>query len=403
MFLTLAVPYFLIYIHRTTGGAISDILQDYYGVGTTSVALLASSYLYGYMAMQIPAGLLTDKVGPRKCICFFLVMVSLGTLLCAYSAAVSDFNLMLLGKTLIGLCAAFITIPTLKGIASWFSRDRFTTADGVFMFIGNIGSIVAAAPMVLMLENAGITRTYLLLATMFFLVSVVCWLVIHDRVDTVDVEVKEPRKYGSIEALKIILTSGRRFWALALMELFLSSTMVWSASQAGAYYGSVYGFSLTDAGLMVSMFAIGYAISCALSGVLADYVLRSRKKVLIICSISSVFFWALIFVMTSFRLFDSVLIQGAINVGFGVASGMTIATFAQVRCLFPLEIAGTSLSLLNFFPFLGGATLILISGMMIPNKSPEEYALFWGIMLVFAIIAMVLSFISIEEKYPDPE
>ena len=73
MFVILAVAYFFVYFHRTTGGAVSDTLQEYYGVGTASVALLASAYLYAYTLMQIPSGILTDRLGPRKAATMFVL------------------------------------------------------------------------------------------------------------------------------------------------------------------------------------------------------------------------------------------------------------------------------------------------------------------------------------------
>lgn len=409
MFAILTIPFFLLNIHRTTGGAISDILQEYYAVDTASVALLASAYLYGYMAIQIPAGLLTDRIGPRKCICASLLVIALCTFLCSYSAMVSDFNLMLVGKAFIGLSAGFFIVPSLKAIATWFSNDRFATADGTFMFVGNIGTVVAAAPMVLLFENVGITRTYLLLSALFVLTSFICWLAVHVRTDKETVMAhgptgtQEPKRYGSIESLKMILTSGRRFWAIALVGLLLASSMVWSTSQAGAFYCAVYGFSLEEAGLMVSLYGIGYAIACPIAGTLADFVFRSRKKVLYIGTVATFSCWALIFLMTSFRLFDSVPIQGLINFAFGIATGLDVVMFSLVRCLFPLEITGASLSMFNIFVFLGGATAILFSGILIPNKTAEEYAFFWAIMMVVCILALIFCLISMEEKYSSVE
>lgn len=399
MFAILTIPFLFINIHRTTGGAISDILQDYYGVGTASVALLASSYLYAYMVIQIPAGLVTDRVGPRKCICASLMVIAFSTFLCSYSAMVSNFDLMVVGKAMIGLSAAFFIVPSLKAIATWFSNERFATADGTFMFIGNIGTAIAAAPMVIMFENVGISQTYIILSAIFLLTSFLCWLMIHVHSDKGPNRVVEPKKYSPIVSLKMVLTSGRRFWAIGLVGLLLACSMVWSTSQAGAFYCSVYGFSLEDAGLMVTLYGIGYAVACPIAGSMADFVFRSRKKVLYIGSISTMSFWVIILLMTNFKLFDSVPIQGIINFGFGIATGLDVVMFSLVRCLFPLEITGTSLSLFNILVFLGGATTILFSGILIPNKTAGEYAFFWGIMVIISFLALIFSLIAMEEKY----
>ena len=87
MFAVLAVAYFLVYFHRTTGGAVSDTLQDFFDVGTVSVALLASAYLYAYTLMMIPSGILTDNLGPRKTATIFIILIAVGSIFSSYASS----------------------------------------------------------------------------------------------------------------------------------------------------------------------------------------------------------------------------------------------------------------------------------------------------------------------------
>ena len=103
MFIILAVAYFFVYFHRTTGGAVSDTIQDFYDVGTASVALLASAYLYAYTLMMIPSGILTDRLGPRKAATMFILLIAAGSVFSSFSATSNNFNLMIAGKFLIGM------------------------------------------------------------------------------------------------------------------------------------------------------------------------------------------------------------------------------------------------------------------------------------------------------------
>ena len=123
IFAVLALAYFFVYFHRTTGGAISDTLQDFFGVGTASVALLASAYLYAYTLMQIPSGILTDKFGPRKAATIFIFLIAAGSILSAASAAADNFTLMIVGKFIIGIGAAVVYIPIMKVLAVWYRKN----------------------------------------------------------------------------------------------------------------------------------------------------------------------------------------------------------------------------------------------------------------------------------------
>lgn len=397
MFAFLALGYFLIFIHRTTGGATSGIIQDHFGVNTASVTLLASSYLYAYIAMQIPAGLLTDKIGPRKCITIFLVLISLSSLLSSFAAEIGNFNLMVVSRVLIGVFAAFVVIPASKLIAVWVTKDRFATVDGVFMFFGNLGAIFAAAPMVILLKTIGIVNTYLVLTAVTLIIAIICWFIVRDSSGESVHRTDPTNRIGARETIKILLSDGRRFWFLAIWALLLYSVfMLWSNSQAGMFYNSVYGYSSTDAGILLSICSIGMAISCMLSGIFTDRVLKSTKKMLIICSFLSTMIWGVILFMTCFKSLDNFIVQGIINFSFGMSVGCSLVMFSQIRNLYPMEIMGASIAFLNFFPFLGGATLIGISGFIVPNKSLEEYVLLWSIGFILLVASLIISFFTVE-------
>jgi hypothetical protein len=53
----------------------------------------------------------------------------------------------------------------------------------------------------------------------------------------------------------------------------------------------------------------------------------------------------------------------AINFAFGFFGGFLVVSFAQIKELFPIAIAGTSTAALNIFPFSGGAILQQVSGL----------------------------------------
>lgn len=246
IFAVLALAYFFVYFHRTTGGAISDTLQDFFGVGTASVALLASAYLYAYTLMQIPSGILTDKFGPRKAATIFIFLIAAGSILSAVSAAADNFTLMIVGKFIIGIGAAVVYIPIMKVLAVWYRKNEFASMSGILLLVGNVGGIAAATPMVLLMDGLGIQNTYIFLAVVTVVIAGLCWLIVRNHPsemelpgieDIVSEETGEPvtestsAKMGTVEALKMTFASGRNFWPLAIWFFFMYGTiMLWQAS-----------------------------------------------------------------------------------------------------------------------------------------------------------------------------
>ena len=61
----LALAFFLVSLHRTSTAVLSEGLLDAFGLTATGLGLLHSSFFYLYAALQVPAGLLTDRYGAR--------------------------------------------------------------------------------------------------------------------------------------------------------------------------------------------------------------------------------------------------------------------------------------------------------------------------------------------------
>ena len=414
IFAVLAIAYFFVYFHRTTGGAISTDIQEFFGVGTASVALLASAYLYAYTLMQVPSGILTDRMGPRKAATIFIFLIAVGSILSAASAMTNNFTLMIAGKFIIGIGAAVVYIPIMKILAVWFRKNEFASMSGILLLVGNVGGIAAATPMVLMIDVMGLEMTYFVLAIITAVIAGLCWLVVRNHPQEKDLpsmeeivseETGEPitestsGKMGTIEALKMTFTSGRNFWPLAIWFFVMYGTiMLWQASQAGGFYKNVYGFSSGDAGLMVTMVGVGMVFGCPLAGRLSDKVLHSRRKVLLFGTLIYTAIWAVIWLTAGNEAMNNFGIQAAINFCFGFFGGFFVVSYAQIKELYPIAMAGTSTAALNLFPFAGGAILITIAGFIVTDNSLAQFKEVWMLAFILMIVGCVCAFLSKEKE-----
>ena len=415
IFGVLAVAYFFVYFHRTTGGAISTTLQEAFGVGTAEVALLASAYLYAYTLMQIPSGILTDKLGPRLAASAFVALIAVGSILSAVAVPADNFSLMIAGKFIIGIGAAVVYIPIMKVLAVWFRKNEFASMSGILLLVGNVGGIAAATPMVIMMDSLGIEMTYYVLAIITAAIAGLCYLIVRNFPsekeypsieEIVSEETGEPitekntDKIATTEALKMTFLSGRKFWPLAIWFFALYGTiMLWQASQAGSFYQNCCGFNKSDAGLLLTMVGVGMVFGCPLAGMLSDRVLKSRKKVVIVGTLVYTVIWAIIYATSGMDgIADSFLVQAAINFMFGFFGGFFVVSYAQIKELYPIAMAGTSTAALNLFPFAGGAILITIAGFIVTDKTLAQYQTVWLMALALMVVACVCAFLSMEKE-----
>ena len=412
VFAVLALAYFFVYFHRVSGGAANEeIIAAFDGtVSASQLGLLASAYLYAYTIMQIPSGILTDTLGPKKASTIFVFLIAIGSLLGAYAATpgVQNFTLLVVAKFIIGVGAAVVYIPIMKVLAMWFRKSEFATMSGVLLLIGNVGALAASTPMVMMFQSMGVDMTYVVLAVITIVIAVLCWLFIADHptnkgfpaIEEVEsdetgkpITESSSEKLSVFTALKEIFTSGRKFWPLAIWFFFMYGTiMLWQASLMGPYYKSS-GIFTFDTSLVFMMPAVGFAIGCFLAGILADRVFHSKKKVLVIGTIVYTVVWAVI----AFTQIDSAPVQMAINIAFGFFGGWFVVSYGQIKELYPLAVAGTSSAAINLFPFLGGAVLTTVAGFIVTDNLADQFQTVWYAVLVMMVIACACAFMTVEK------
>ena len=414
IFIVLAIAYFFVYFHRTTGGAISGMMEDAFQVCSASVALLASAYLYAYTLMQLPSGILTDKFGPRKAASVFIILLALGSVLCAVAEPMNNFNVMIAGKFVIGIGAAVIYIPIMKVLAVWYKKDEFASMSGILLLVGNVGGIAAATPMVIMMENLGIDGTYYVLAAITAIIGVLTYVLVRNHPkemglpsieEIVSEETGEPitestsQQVPMMEALKMTFTSGMKFWPLAIWFFCIYGTiMLWQASQAGGFYGNVGGYDTNTYAMFITMVGVGMVVGCPLAGMLSDKVLKSRKKVIIVGTVMYTIIWAVIWQTAGNPDFvGNAAIQYVINFLFGFFGGFFVVSYAQIKELFPVGMAGTSTAALNLFPFAGGAILITIAGVIVADKTLAQYETVWMMAVILMVIGCICAFLSKEK------
>jgi hypothetical protein len=160
------------------------------------------------------------------------------------------------------------------------------------------------------------------------------------------------------------VVSQKYFWPVALWfffdcGIFFGFGSLWS----GPYLSHTYGLSKVETGAVLSTIAWGMVLGGPLLGMLSQRVLRSRKKTFVLCTS------ALVVLLLALTLFPAGLSRTALVVWFFLfsvcSSAIVIMGFTTTKELFPVEIAGTCVGMVNFFPFFGGAVFMPLLGQVL--------------------------------------
>ena len=85
------------------------------------------------------------------------------------------------GRTLVGIGVSVAFIAVLKINAVWFPPARFATLNGVTMFAGNLGAVIAGAPLAWIVTSTSWRGVFVGLAGLSLALGVATWLVVRDR------------------------------------------------------------------------------------------------------------------------------------------------------------------------------------------------------------------------------
>jgi predicted MFS family arabinose efflux permease len=154
----LAAAFYLVAIfHRMSLGVASLDASARFGVSTSAIAVLSTVQLGLYLAMQIPAGLLADRLGPRRSLALGLVTIGAGELVFAFSPT---FGVAIAGRALVGAGDACMFLNVLRVAAQWLPRRRYALAAALTGVCGSIGQLVGTAPLSAALGDLGWTPTF---------------------------------------------------------------------------------------------------------------------------------------------------------------------------------------------------------------------------------------------------
>ena len=293
IFLVLALAYLFVYFHRLSLSVVAnDLIKDFQTTGSV-MGFLGSIYFYCYAAMQLPAGLLSDSLGPRKSVTIFLIIASAGSIIFGFARTI---QMAFAGRILVGLGVSMVFIPTMKIFSQWFRAHEFAFMTGILNAVGGIGVFVATWVLALMTLTFGWRLSFELIGGFTFILVVLVWLVVRDRpadkgwpsITQIDHGGEGaspvPKQIPLLEGARRVV-SEKHFWPVAIWFFFDCGIFFgFGALWGGPYLMDVYGMTRAEAGTILSMIAWGMIVGSPPLGLLSDKLLKSRKKPLIACA-----------------------------------------------------------------------------------------------------------------------
>lgn len=336
-------------------------------------AMLGSAYYITYSLMQIPVGLLLDKVPVKLLVVSACFLCATGILWFSFAAG---FYGAFFSRLLIGFGSAFGFVGYMVVTMNWFPKKYFAFMIGCGQFLGAIGPMLAGAPIALLLKsfNHQWRPIFLYVAIFGFGLTFLLFLFFKSKPKVQKKTIVFVDKEASLFARIAVLLKTRQVW----MVMLFSSTVYVTLPLLGAFWGTTYlelkGLVKSEAAFVISMIWVGLAAGCPIFGKLSDQMKR-RKPMLMI---SALFGLGSSLIVLLFPV-ENMWVLCSLFFLIGVGGAGQNLSFAIISEQAPVSLKGTALGLNNTAIMSLAATLppaiTLIANMFAPGEQLTYMAL----------------------------
>ena len=386
IFILATSHFFLSQFYRTSNAVIAPELIRDLSLDTQGLGLLSASFFYGFALTQIPISVLLDKVGPR----WMMTVLSLLGILGAVIFSMADsLGIGLVGRVLLGIGMACNLMGTFKLLTDWFEPPIFATLIGVVASIGTFGNMIAATPLVMLVEQMGWRHSFQLIAGINLILTLTFYIVVRDRPSRSSIHTSSREPSISLRQAfsnLAMFLQDRDYWFISVATFVRYGTFAaFQALWAGPFLMEVIGYSAVKAGNLILLMTVGIIIGSPFWGVMSDRIFKTRKWIIIFCLVTlAVIALGLMSIPTN----ASLVVVASFFFAFGFFSSAGLLMYPHIKDLMPTEMAGAAMAGVNFFNMLGPAVFLQGLGILMQRLYPDASrgpaafdAVFWVCML----------------------
>lgn len=361
-----AALYLAGFYQRVAPAVITRELMSEFALGAAALGNLAALYYYSYVAMQIPAGVMADRWGPRRVLTAGAALAALGTLLFAFA---TSYALAGLGRLLIGASVGVAFVAMLKIASHWFAPSRFAMLSGLALCTGVLGAVSAGVPLRLLVDAFGWRGVLAVSGALTAALAVAIWLIVRDDPAELGYASHSHAPPGGRAGFSVFggirrALATRNVWLIFLISGGVSGPPLTFAGLWGVpFLVTNYDLSTVQAASLPSLLLVSWALAGPVLGALSDRM-RRRKPVYVLGTALAAAGWAVVFLVPGLPL--ALLV--ALLVATGIVSACVMVGFAIVKESVPVALAGTATGVANMGNMLGGMIMPPLVGWLLDRN-----------------------------------
>jgi sugar phosphate permease len=349
--------YVIAVLQRSSLGVAGVDATERFGISAAVLSTLAVVQLIVYAGLQIPVGLLIDRVGPRALIITGASLMVVGQ---ATLALAPDIGLAIAGRILVGAGDAMTFISVLRLLSNWFSGRTLPLVSQLLGTLGTLGQVLSAVPLSLLLHEAGWTTAFLTASGLSLLALCGVIVVVQNGVAPItrslDVGERRPRALSQLR--ESLGRPGTRlgFWSHFVTQ---SSGTVFSLLWGFPFLSVGLGYGPTNAALLLTLLVASAMVTGPILGIVsARYPTRRSNVVLGIVAAMAVA-WSLVLFWPGHPPLAVVML---LIVVIGAGGPGSLIGFDFARAFNPMRSLGSATGIVNVGGFLASFVMMFLIG-----------------------------------------
>lgn len=342
---------------RTSFGVLTVDATERFHASAAVISTVAVVQIIVYAALQIPVGILVDRVGPRALIVCGAVVMAAGQAILAVSPSI---GFVIFARVLVGMGDAATFVSVIRMLPNWFGGRVLPQLSQWVGIIGQLGQIVSAIPFALLLHSLG-WQPGLLIASGASVVAAAVAFALVRRGEPPPATSPIPTS----SALQQLGASIRRpgtqlgFWAhLVGGTVPTLMSIMWGYP----FLTAGLGYDVPTAATIFSLLVLGSVLAGPVVGILvARFPLRRSNIVLGLVSV----IFLLFAVVLAWPGVPPVGLVAALFIAIGTGGPGSLVGFDLARTFNPSHALGSASGIVNVGGFLGGFVSMLLIGVVL--------------------------------------
>lgn len=332
------------------GVLVNDLMKDF-SLNATQVGAIVSTLYIPYVAMQLPWGIISDKLGSRLVIFLCCTVCGLGVL--TFGLATAPWQLSC-GRFLIGLSAAGAFLSCGKVVSEVMPSNKYAFYMGVTTFIGSLGGVLGSGITAKLAEKFGWRSLTCLIAVIGLIVGILAFICLQRGTKSNSV------REDTLDGLKLLSVNPSAwligFYGCASFLPLSAVAELWGTP----FIQARFNVSTSEASICSSVIFVCFGLGSILAAKIAEK-LNSNKKACILMAIGLLVAFAVAIYVDSLSFWACVVLFG---LGSTFAGSSTLTFDMAYKCV-PNKYAGTSAGFNNMLIMLSGIVFQPVMGRLL--------------------------------------